>query len=205
MRHCFPLILLLVFVLNLRRFRHIHQELRQRRRLHCLQHQHHQPPQKNSPGPALRQRHGRACARSLAALKKCNVLHQVPAATQALAVIDILSGADGTTRGADKIAKLRRNTRMFREGLKMMVRNARERGCRRGSVSSARARVICFVFVRVICFGAGLRSDWRCPVARLSNDAVQSRQDAGERPPPLAILLILRVEFNTAAAPLQQH
>ena len=46
---------------------------------------------------------------------------QVPAATQALAVIDILSGADGTTRGADKIARLRRNTRMFREGLKMMV------------------------------------------------------------------------------------
>ena len=46
---------------------------------------------------------------------------QVPAATQALAVIDILTGADGTTRGAEKIAKLRRNTRMFREGLKMMV------------------------------------------------------------------------------------
>lgn len=139
MRHCFPLILLLVFVLNLRRFRHIHQELRQRRRLHCLQHQHHQPPQKNSPGPALRQRHGRACARSLAALKNCNVLHQVPAATQALAVIDILSGADGTTRGADKIAKLRRNTRMFREGLKMMVRNAREMLSSRERFERARA------------------------------------------------------------------
>jgi hypothetical protein len=39
-----------------------------------------------------------------------------------MAVIDILSGADGTTRGADKIAKLRRNTKLFREGLKMMVR-----------------------------------------------------------------------------------
>jgi hypothetical protein len=38
-----------------------------------------------------------------------------------MAVIDILSGADGTTRGADKIAKLRRNTKLFREGLKMMV------------------------------------------------------------------------------------
>jgi hypothetical protein len=49
---------------------------------------------------------------------------QVPAATQALAVIDILTGADGTTRGAEKIAKLRRNTRMFREGLKMMVSSA---------------------------------------------------------------------------------
>jgi hypothetical protein len=70
-------------------------------------------------------------------------LHQVPAATQALAVIDILSGADGTTRGADKIAKLRRNTRMFREGLKMMVSSAPAEAV--GSVLSARARdLFCF-------------------------------------------------------------
>ena len=66
-------------------------------------------------------------------------MHQVPAATQALAVIDILSGADGTTRGADKIAKLRRNTRMFREGLKMMVRNAREMLSSRERFERARA------------------------------------------------------------------
>jgi hypothetical protein len=64
-------------------------------------------------------------------------------------VIDILSGADGSNRGAEKIARLRRNTRMFREGLKMMVCGAcMTRGDCKHTVAAAAAAAAAAAFLR---------------------------------------------------------